>query len=129
MPAPTAAMRPLRPRTGPRARGAPRSVKQLLERRGVLSQLSRELPIQQSWIEWLRASLSAELAPHVLSALSKPAGTACVTSELVVFADSAAWCTRLRYALAGLQQPIGARAGAAVRISVRVMVQSAAAAR
>jgi hypothetical protein len=45
--------------------------------------------------------------------------------ELVVFADSAAWGTRLRYALAAMQPDIAERDAALARISVRVQRQSA----
>jgi len=71
----------------------------------------------------------------VVSVRSKPGsgsaqpGSAAATAELIVFADSAAWCARLRYVLAGLQQPIDARVGAPVRISVRVLMQTAASVR
>jgi hypothetical protein len=85
----------------------------------------------------------AQLAPHLVGALPKAAASGAPTAraatataistaaspaaaiaELVVFASSAAWCTRLRYALVGLQEEVDARAGAPVRISVRVLMRS-----
>lgn len=94
--------------------------------------------MQQCWVEWLRAQVPAVLAQHLVSVLLKsgcsaasgalPArgGAASAVAELIIFADSAAWSMRLRYALAALQQQIDARAGAPVRISVRVVMESAA---
>jgi hypothetical protein len=139
MPAATAAAgqrAPAKPRR--RGRGIAHSVNQLLQNRGALSQLVRNLPMQQCWVEWLRAQVPAVLAQHLVSVLLKsgcsaasgalPArgGAASAVAELIIFADSAAWSMRLRYALAALQQQIDARAGAPVRISVRVVMESAA---
>jgi len=59
--------------------------------------------------------MPAELAAHIVNAV--PKGT-----ELVVFADSAAWCTRLRYALVGLEAQIVEHDAAVQRIRVRVAV-------
>jgi hypothetical protein len=56
-------------------------------------------------------------------------GAGGTVAELVVFADSAAWSMRLRYALAALQTQIDAHAGAPVRISVRILMESAASGR
>jgi hypothetical protein len=139
MPAATAApghRAPAKPRR--RARGIAHSVNQLLQNHGALSQLVRHVPMQQSWAEWLRAQVPAELAQHLVSVLPKPggraasgvfparAGAASAVAELIVFADSAAWSMRLRYALAALQEQIDARAGTPVRIGVRVVMESTA---
>lgn len=102
-------------RTGLRG---PRSVNQLLERGAGLRQVARAIPEQQAWCEWLRARLPAELAAHLVNAV--PRGSAGAPRELVLLADSAVWCTRLRYALEPLQDQIRARDAAIARISVRV---------
>ena len=74
--------------------------------------------MQQSWAEWLRGAVAAELAGHIVSAVPKEA-------ELVVFADTAAWGTRLRYALAAMQSDIAARDSAISHTRVRVQMKSA----
>ena len=56
----------------------------------------------------VRSDLPAELAPHVVQVLLR-AGASGPERQLVVFADSPAWCARLRYALLGLEQRIRAR--------------------
>jgi hypothetical protein len=43
----------------------------------------------------------------------------------VVFADSAAWGTRLRYALAAMQSDIAARDSAIAHTTVRVQMRAA----
>jgi predicted nucleic acid-binding Zn ribbon protein len=118
------------PGSGRRGRGQPHSVNQLLQRRGALSQLARGLPARQDWEQWLRERLEAGIAAHVLSVVPRPApGVSQVQPlQLVVFADSAAWCTRLRYALSALMAQIEAHAGTPVRTSVRVLMPPAAAA-
>jgi hypothetical protein len=63
--------------------------------------------------------VAAELASHIVNALPK-------NGQLVVFADSAAWGTRLRYALAAMQPDIAGRDATISRLSVRVQRQSTA---
>jgi phage tail protein X len=74
--------------------------------------------VQQSWADWLRGAVASELAGHIVNAVPKSA-------ELVVFADTAAWGTRLRYALAAMLPDIAARDAALSRITVRIQTQSA----
>lgn len=66
------------------------------------------------WRDWLVAELPADLAARLVDA-------ARVSDELLVFAQSAAWCSRLRYAMAPLEASIKARDPEvrAVRIRVR----------
>lgn len=104
----------------------PRSVNELLTGGGALGRLSRALPAQQSWLEWLRAQLDAELSAHVIGVVPKstvPGSGAAL--ELVVLADAGGWCTRLRYALAPLQATLCERAGGLARVSVRVALPGA----
>jgi hypothetical protein len=64
--------------------------------------VARELARQQSWTEWLRAAVSLDLAPHIVQVVARE-------RELIVFADSSAWCVRLRYAMASLDEAVRAR--------------------
>ena len=61
--------------------------------------------------------VATELAGHIVNAVPK-------NGQLVVFADSAAWGTRLRYALAAMQTDIAGRDATILRASVRVQRQS-----
>ncbi len=97
-------------------RGKLKSINELIGNKGSLARLGAAIPVQQSWVEWLRSAVVAELAGHIVSALPKNA-------ELVVFADSPAWGTRLRYALATLQPQIAARDSTILRTTVRVQRQ------
>jgi len=91
-----------------------------LGRGPLLGELAAHLPEQQSWAQWLRALLPAELAAHVVNVVPKVLAGANEGTELVVFADSAAWCTRLRYTLSGLEAQIANRDAAVQRTRVRV---------
>jgi hypothetical protein len=101
----------------PRARPGrtPKSINELLSNRRGLQRITQALPQARSWADWLRAALPLELAAHVLSALPK-------APQLIVFADTAGWATRLRYALAALQGSIQERDATLTRTSVRVQI-------
>jgi hypothetical protein len=105
-----------RPSKAPRQGVNPRSINDLLANRRGLQRIIASLPVQLSWADWLRAAIAGELAGHIVNAVPKNA-------ELVVFADSAAWGTRLRYALAAMQADIAARDSAIARTTVRVQRQ------
>jgi hypothetical protein len=94
----------------------PKSINELLTNRSSLRRITASLPGQQSWADWLRGAVAVELAGHIVSAVPKNA-------ELVVFADSAAWGSRLRYALAAMQSDIAARDSAISHTTVRVQRQ------
>jgi predicted nucleic acid-binding Zn ribbon protein len=98
-------------------RGNLKSVNDLLTHRSGLRRIVDSIPAQLSWAEWLRTTLTAPLADHIVSAVPKSA-------ELVVFADSAAWATRLRYALAALLPQVMARDASILRTTVRVQMRS-----
>jgi hypothetical protein len=102
-------------RTPLRPQRTPKSINELLSDRTGLRRITQGLPGARSWEDWLRAALPLELAAHVLSALPK-------APELIVFADNAAWATRLRYALAALQAGILERDRALTRTRVRVQI-------
>jgi hypothetical protein len=63
--------------------------------------------------------VAIELADHIVNAVPK-------NGQLVVFADSAAWGLRLRYALAAMQAEIAGRDATLSRSSVRVQRQATA---
>jgi hypothetical protein len=97
----------------PRVRHNPESITQLLDARPTLRRLASALPLQQSWADWLASVVPAELSLHIVSVVPKD-------GELVVFADSAVWGTRLRYALASVQTQITARDPSVRHIRLRV---------
>jgi hypothetical protein len=99
---------------------APAQINELLRRGAVLRELSTRIPEQESWAQWLRAAVPADLAPHIVNVVPKPLVGDAAHTELVVFADSAAWCTRLRYMLSSLEARISARDAAVQRTRVRV---------
>jgi hypothetical protein len=99
---------------------APASINELLAGRPGLAALAARLPAQRAWTEWLRAALPPDLAAHVVNVVPKTVSARTGAQELVVLADSSAWCARLRYALAGLEPSIGARNAAVQRTRVRV---------
>jgi hypothetical protein len=73
------------------------------------------------WLDWIRIGLPPELAPHVVQVLLKGGQVGEAGWQLIVFADSPAWCARLRYALLALEERIRARDPAIGRMSARVM--------
>jgi len=97
----------------------PKSVNDLLISRGVLRRIAAAIPLQQSWTDWVRGRVGTELAAHIVNAVPN-------NGQLVVFADSAAWGTRLRYALAAMQPDITGRDATISNASVRVQRQSSA---
>jgi len=104
-----------RNKSGPRTRV--RSVKELLG--GVLPTLTRvteQAKNQHFYSAWIASRLPAELASHVC-AVHEREGT------LVVFAKSAAWSARLRYALAELEPALLAEDRRLTGIELRVLPQ------
>src|ERR1700722_3304068 len=94
----------------------PKSVNELLMSGAGLRRIAATIPVQQSWADWLRAMGGPERAGHIVNAVPN-------NGQLVVFAASAAWGTRLRYALAGMQADIAGRDATISRASVRVQRQ------
>jgi len=93
------------------------SVKELLQRSTpVLAGLQREALRQRDWLSWVRRELPAELADHVTGAIEQ-------SGELVIFAESAAWGVRLRYATPQLLTAMSANSAKRTTIvSVKVRV-------
>ncbi len=126
-PTPDKKTRARNPNANAAFRKAPTAINDLLARRPALTALAARVPAQQEWLQWLRSVLPEELVSHVVNVVPKGlAGasgrgpSARQALELVVLADSAAWCERLRYALAGLAEQIAARDAAVQRTRVRV---------
>jgi hypothetical protein len=94
-------------------RKAPASINDLLARRPILTALAAAVPAQKAWVLWFQSVLPLDLGTHIVNVVPKGA-------ELVVLADSPAWCERLRYALAAIETQIAARDGAVERTRVRV---------
>jgi hypothetical protein len=105
-------------------RQAPTSIDDLLRRKKAFSGIATQIPAQQGWTAWLRSVVPAELAAHIVNVVPRQqiaAGTAGAGRlELVVLADSPAWCARLRYAVAALEPQISARDAAVQHTRVRV---------
>ncbi len=91
------------------------SVKDLLKGPAfTLNRVSEQAGRQQFWDRWLLAQLGAELHGRI-SGISEQEG------KLTVFAESAAWSARLRFAVAELEAQIRAVADKVHSISVRVL--------
>jgi hypothetical protein len=80
---------------------------------GWLQGLRRAQDSQADWLTWIRKMLPEDLRDAPTNAIARD-------GELVVLAASAAWGTRLRYALAELDAQIRERAPQLRRVSVRV---------
>jgi hypothetical protein len=108
------------PRTNASRSNKTLQINDLLSKRPLLVRLAAAIPAQQSWVEWLRASVPAELATHIVNVVPRGGSQAGSSRELVVFADSAAWGMRLRYALAAIEADIRTRDAAVGRCRVRI---------
>lgn len=91
------------------------SVKDLLQRAPPsLTRVTEQAARQQFWQDWLAARLPAELA-------AKLSGIAERDGSLTIFGESAAWSSRLRYAIRELDLEIRGAAPHLSTISVRVL--------
>ena len=91
------------------------SVKELLQRSTpVLAGLQRTALRQRDWLQWVQRELPGDLATHVT-------GVAEQSGELVIFAESAAWGVRLRYAAPQLLSAIGNQGAKIAGVKVRVV--------
>jgi hypothetical protein len=75
--------------------------------------------VATQWRALLQQSLEPELAPHISNVLAKP-------RELVVFTESAAWCTRLKLAVGRMTEVAQARDASIGKVQVRIMPRGAA---
>jgi hypothetical protein len=91
------------------------SVKELLQRSTpVLAGLQREALRQRDWLQWVKCELPEELAAHVTGATEN-------CGELVIFAESAVWGVRLRYAAPQLLGAVNRHSATLVGVKVRVV--------
>lgn len=105
----------LRPGSGTGAHPAPpvSGIKDLLKRQPLLKALNNAQLQQDNWRQWLAPQLPAELIHHITQIKAD-------RDELVVYAATAAWCARLRYALAELETDIRQHDAGIRRVQVRV---------
>jgi len=93
----------------------PDSVKDVLARlTPTLTRVSKQASRQSHWRTWLAAHLPADLTSR-LSGVVEREGT------LVIFAESAAWSARLRYAVLDLETQIKAAGPGIQQVTVRVL--------
>jgi hypothetical protein len=81
---------------------SPKSVRQLLKGKPTLKRLELEISAQKALLAQLRAMLPDDLAPHCVAARLRE-------RQLVIYADSPAWTTRLRFfapKIPGLLRPV-----------------------
>jgi hypothetical protein len=110
----------MRSRAGVKSPVRPRlhSVKDLLERRfSGLARLADEAQQQEDWSRWLTGRLAPELAARI-SGIHERDGV------LVVFAESAAWSARLRFALLELEPALRQAHPQISALQVRVLPRS-----
>ncbi len=91
-----------------------RSIKHLLARAPLLSPIADRAARQAFWLSWLEARLPAELAGRVTGAVPR-------AGLLTVFAESAAWSARLRYALQELEGALREADPNIKRVAVKVL--------
>jgi hypothetical protein len=91
------------------------SVKALLAQRApALTRVTDQAARVRFWQSWLLENMSPQLQARI-SGVSEHDGA------LVVFAESAAWCARLRFAVAELEGAMRAAAPQLTAIAVRVL--------
>ena len=91
------------------------SVKELLARRlPGLSRVTNQAARQNFWEKWLSERLPSELRPRISGITERDA-------TLVIFAETAAWSARLRFAVVELEPAIRAADPQLANIEVRVL--------
>ena len=91
------------------------SVKAVLGRlTPTLTRVSDQASRQTFWKQWLAQHLPTELTPHLSGVVERE-------HTLVIFAESAAWSTRLRYVMQELEPQIKQAQPTIQQVSVRVM--------
>jgi hypothetical protein len=79
-----------------------------------LARAAKEARNGEDWPEWLAARLPAGLGSRVTAVVRRD-------KHLVLFTASAAWCARLRFAVADLEGAIRERDSSVERIDIRVL--------
>jgi len=91
------------------------SVKDLLSRvTPVLTPISKQRTQQQNWRIWLSERLGDALAERITGVVERD-------GALVIFAESAGWSTRVRYAIADIEKEVREKNPRIETIVVRVM--------
>ncbi|MEJ1960408.1 MAG: DciA family protein [Gammaproteobacteria bacterium] len=100
-------------RTPPRA---PESVKALLGRisQSLRAPVAEQRQAQQDWRKWLENKLPDGLEAHVTGIVERD-------QTLTIFAESAAWSARLRFAVAELEEEIRAESATVQKVLVKVL--------
>jgi len=94
------------------------SVKELLARRiPVLTRVTAQASRQNFWNCWFSTHLPPEIRPRISGVTERD-------RTLVIFAETAAWSARLRYAIFELEDEIRAADPALTDIEVRVLPRS-----
>ncbi len=108
-----------RSRSSAAVHGGARSIGDLLNRNGpVLSRIGDQSARQAFWRGWLQARLPAALAARITGVVARD-------GALTVFAESAAWSARLRYALEELDAAVREADPDIRRLVVKVMPRQA----
>ena len=93
----------------------PDSVKAVLARLSpMLTRVTDQAARQAAWRQWLTAHLPEDLVGRLSGIVERD-------STLVLFAESAAWSARLRYAMQDMEPALRAAHPEIVEIKVRVM--------
>jgi Dna[CI] antecedent, DciA len=91
------------------------SVKDLLGRASPgLTRVTDQAARASFWNQWLTAHLAPEIRARVSGVVERD-------GELVIFAESAAWCARLRFMLLELEPDIRSAAPAITAVVARVL--------
>jgi hypothetical protein len=91
------------------------SVKELLARPvPIMKRVTDQAARQSFWNGWLGGHISQELRTRISGIVERD-------GKLVIFAESAAWSARLRYAILELERDIRAAEPALIDIDVRVL--------
>lgn len=105
-------------RTVPRT-GKADSVANLLQRSGLtLDRIREQAKSQHDWHRWLQDHLPADLAARITGVVE-------AQGKLTVFAESSAWSTRLRFALAEIAAEVKAAGSESAKVEVRVLPRGA----
>jgi hypothetical protein len=96
-----------------RFRAPPQGLDEIMKRQGWLQGLQRARGAQQAWLDWAREALPSELGDALINVVQRG-------QELTVLTVSAAWCARVRYAMAALEPQLMEHSPDIVKVIVRV---------
>lgn len=99
------------PRT--RFRAAPQVLGEIMKKQGWIADLQRAQADRQDWLARVSELLPEELRGSLVSVVQRP-------GQLTILTSSAAWSSRVRYALAALELQLRAERPDIVKVLVRV---------